>query len=66
MHYYALCVPSMSLSGVESGDAITLLSGTGTFATANVGTGISVTANYSISNTDAGNYTLTQPTSLTG
>ena len=54
-----------SLSGVESGDAVTL-TGTGTFATANVGTGISVTSTSTLGGADAGNYTLTQPTGLTG
>ena len=53
-----------TLNGVESGDAVTLVNGTGTFASEHVGTGISVTANYSISGADAGNYNLTQPTGL--
>jgi uncharacterized repeat protein (TIGR02543 family) len=54
-----------SLSGVVSGDAVTL-NGTGTFASVNVGTGISVTSTSSLSGSDAGNYTLTQPIGLTG
>jgi hypothetical protein len=54
-----------SLSGVESGDAVTL-TGTGTFATANVGTGISVTSTSTLGGADAGNYSLTQPIGLTG
>jgi uncharacterized repeat protein (TIGR02543 family) len=54
-----------SLSGVESGDAVTL-TGTGTFVTANVGTGISVTSTSTLGGADAGNYSLTQPTGLSG
>jgi hypothetical protein len=54
-----------TLSGVVSGDAVTLV-GTGTFASSNVGTGISVTSTSSLSGADVGNYTLTQPTGLTG
>ena len=54
-----------SLSGVESGDAVTLI-GTGTFATANVGAGISVTSTSTLGGADAANYTLTQPTGLSG
>jgi hypothetical protein len=54
-----------SLSGVVSGDAVTL-NGTGTFASVNVGSGINVTSTSSLSGADAGNYTLTQPTGLTG
>jgi hypothetical protein len=51
------------LSGVISGDVVTL-SGTGTFASANVGDGISVTSTSTLSGADAGNYTLTQPAGL--
>jgi hypothetical protein len=54
-----------SLSGVESGDAVTL-TGTGTFVTANVGTGISVSSTSTLGGADAGNYSLTQPTGLSG
>jgi hypothetical protein len=54
-----------SLSGVESGDAVTLI-GTGTFASSNVGTGISVTSTSTLGGADATNYTLTQPTGLSG
>jgi hypothetical protein len=54
-----------SLSGVESGDAVTLI-GTGTYATANVGAGISVTSTSTLGGADAANYTLTQPTGLSG
>ncbi len=57
-----------SLSGVLSGDTVTLNTGSasGTFADKNVGSGKAVTASgYAISGTDAGNYSLTQPTGLT-
>jgi autotransporter-associated beta strand protein len=53
-----------SLSGVISGDAVTL-NGTGTFASSTVGTGIAVTSTSTLSGADAANYTLTQPTGLT-
>ena len=46
------------LVGVILGDVVTV-SGTGTFASANVGTGIGVTV--ALSGANAGNYTLTQP-----
>ncbi|WP_026947543.1 MBG domain-containing protein, partial [Algoriphagus marincola] len=52
------------LSGVETGDAVTL-GGTPTFTFAQtaVGTNITIsTTGYTISGDDAGNYTLTQPT----
>jgi hypothetical protein len=57
---------SASLSGVVSGDTVTLNTGSATasFASASVGNGKPVTfAGYTISGTDSGNYTLTQPTS---
>jgi uncharacterized repeat protein (TIGR02543 family) len=54
-----------TLSGVISGDAVTL-TGSGIFASANVGTGISVTSTSTLGGADAGNYTLTQPTGLLG
>ena len=53
-----------TLSGVLSGDSVTLGTGSAStaFASSNVGTGIAVTAfGYTISGTDAGNYTLIQP-----
>jgi trimeric autotransporter adhesin len=53
-----------ALSGVISGDAVTLVKtgATGTFANRNVGTGKTVTiSGFTLSGTDAGNYTLTQP-----
>jgi hypothetical protein len=56
---------SAALSGVISGDTVTLGTGsaTGSFATAAVGTGKTVTvAGLTISGADSGNYTLTQPT----
>lgn len=53
-----------NLSGVVSGDVVTL-SGTGTFASADVGTGIVVTSTSTLGGVDAGNYSLTQPTGLT-
>lgn len=52
------------LSGLISGDAVTLIStgATGAFADKNAGTGKTVTATgFTISGTDSGNYTLTQP-----
>jgi outer membrane protein OmpA-like peptidoglycan-associated protein len=55
---------SAALSGVESGDTVTLdhSSATATFATKTVGTGKTVTiVGITISGTDFGNYTLTQP-----
>ena len=56
-------ITGASLVGVESGDVVSV-SGSGTFADANVANGISVTANLSLSGADAGNYTLTQPSGL--
>ncbi|MFN3407784.1 MAG: beta strand repeat-containing protein [Limisphaerales bacterium] len=45
------------------GDALSLSTATGTFASPDVGTGISVTAGtFTLSGAAAGNYTLTQPT----
>ena len=53
-----------TLSGVESGDAVTLgLSGA--FATANPGANIPVTSTSTLSGTSAVNYTLIQPANLT-
>jgi hypothetical protein len=52
-----------NLSGVVSGDTVTL-SGTGTFASANLGTGIAVTSTSTLGGADAGNYSLTQPIGL--
>ena len=62
-----LTTANAGLSGVISGDAVSLNTATasGAFADKNVGTNKPVTANLSISGTDAGNYTLTQPTGLT-
>ena len=57
-------ISGASLVGVESGDDISV-SGSGTFADANVANGISIIANLSLSGADAGNYTLTQPSGLT-
>ncbi len=56
-----------TLSGVITGDVVTITDGTGTFADKNVNTTKPVTAkDYAISGTDAGNYTLlAQPTGLT-
>ena len=53
-----------TLSGVESGDAVTLTL-SGTFASSAVGTGIAVTSTSTIGGADVANYTLTQPTGLT-
>lgn len=62
-----VAVSGGSLSGVISGDTVTL-GGTpsGSIASATVGTGKAVTVTgYSISGADSGNYSLTQPTGLT-
>src|SRR5206468_10314040 len=56
---------SAALTGVISGDTVTLAAGsaTGTFATKNAGTGKVVNVSgLSLSGADARNYTLTQPT----
>ncbi|WP_176723350.1 YDG domain-containing protein [Roseivirga misakiensis] len=62
----AATVGSASLSGVESGDVVTIDVSPSAFAfvSDDVGTGIAVTAtgNYTITGTDAGNYTVSQPT----
>ncbi len=57
---------SGTLTGVVTGDAVTLTKGTGTFANANVGTDKTVTAKgYAISGTSATNYVLAaQPSGL--
>ena len=55
---------SGSLNGIISPDVVTL-SGTGTFASANVGTGISVTSTSTLGGANAANYSLTQPTGIT-
>ena len=55
-----------TLVGVASGDAVTLVLGTGFFADKNVGTGKTVTAlGYSLAGANAANYTLTQPSGIT-
>ncbi|MDR3365754.1 MAG: YDG domain-containing protein [Prevotellaceae bacterium] len=54
-----------ALSGVVSGDAVTLAKGTPTFADKNVGAGKAITFNFSISGSDAASYALTQPTGVT-
>ncbi len=54
------------LSGVETGDDVTLDNATtGTFTQSEAGSDIAVTTSMSISGADAGNYTLMQPTGLT-
>ena len=53
-----------SLSGVVSGDTVTLTQA-GTFSQSSVGTNLVVTATDTISGTAAANYTLTQPNGLT-
>jgi gliding motility-associated-like protein len=56
---------SAALSGVVSGDAVSLVSAgaTGSFSSKTAGTGKTVTTTgFTISGTDSGNYTLTQPT----
>ncbi|MGA2569845.1 MAG: MBG domain-containing protein, partial [Terracidiphilus sp.] len=63
-----LSTTGAALSGVVTGDTVTLgTSGaTGTFAQSSVGTGIAVTVSgLTIGGNSAGNYTLTQPTGLT-
>jgi len=63
----ALNTGSAALSGVVSGDSVTLdVSGAmGSFSNANIGTGKTViTAGFTISGVDAGNYSLTQPTAV--
>ncbi len=62
-----LAASGASLTGVVSGDSITLSSAaaTGAFASANAGTGIAVSASgFSISGAQAANYTLAQPSGL--
>jgi hypothetical protein len=60
----ATATGTAALSGVESGDTVTLEgTPTFTFASANVGTGISIsTTGYTLGGASAGNYSLTQPT----
>jgi hypothetical protein len=55
-----------TLTGVVTGDVVTLTKGTGTFANADVGTAKTVTANgYTLSGTSAANYVLAaQPSGL--
>lgn len=54
-----------TLFGIVAPDVVTL-SGTGTFASANVGSGISVTSTSTLGGANAGNYSLAQPSGLTG
>ncbi len=62
----AATITGAALSGVVSGDSVTLGNATGgTFASKNVGAGKTVTTAMTLGGTDSGNYTLTQPT-LTG
>ncbi|NDE18471.1 hypothetical protein EBZ80_26550, partial [bacterium] len=60
----ATATGTAALSGVESGDTVTLTgTPTFTFASANVGTGISIsTTGYTLGGAQASNYLLTQPT----
>jgi hypothetical protein len=58
-----LSTGSAALSGVISGDTVTLGNGTGAFATSAVGSGKTVTTTgFSLSGADAANYSVTQPT----
>ena len=62
-------VGTASLSGVETGDVVTIDASPSAwdFASANVGTGIAVTAttgSYTITGANAGNYTVMQPSGL--
>ena len=62
----AATITGAALSGVVSGDAVTLGNATsGTFANKNVGAGKAVATAMTLSGANSGNYTLTQPT-LTG
>jgi len=62
----AATITGAALSGVVSGDAVTLGNATtGTFANKNVGSGKTVATAMTLSGANSGNYTLTQPT-LTG
>jgi len=54
-----------TLSGVVSGDAVTLTQA-GSFASKDVGTGIAVTAADALGGASAGDYTLIEPTGLSG
>lgn len=59
-------IESASLTGVVTGDEVTLQNGTASFTSSDVGTNIPVTFTaFSISGRDAGNYTLVQPTGVT-
>ncbi|MDR3705825.1 MAG: YDG domain-containing protein, partial [Paludibacteraceae bacterium] len=54
-----------TLVGVNPGDVVTLVAGTGVFSDKNVGTGKTVTVSgYTLSGANAGNYTVLQPTGL--
>jgi len=59
-------ISNASLTGVVSGDDVSITGTAGSFADANAATGISVTANLTIGGADASKYYLTQPTGLTG
>jgi len=63
----AATITGGALNGIVSGDIVTLVAGTGTFADNSIGTNKTVTATgYSISGTDASNYLLSaQPGGLT-
>jgi len=50
-----------TLSGILSGDAVSIASSSVAFSSKNVGTGISITTNYTITGTNAGAYSVTQP-----
>jgi len=55
-----------TVKGVFTGDAVTLVGGTASFADKNVGTAKAVTAKgFSLGGADAANYALTQPSGLT-
>ncbi len=56
-------VAGATLSGIISGDVVTIGSGTsGSFNSEHVGTGKNVTTNMTLSGDDASNYSITQPT----
>src|SRR5439155_853282 len=62
----AATVTGRSLSGVLSGDTVSLSGGTATFANKNVGTGKTVTlTGAALSGSDAGNYSLTSVATAT-
>src|SRR5205823_3595173 len=59
-------IATRSLTGVISGDTVSMIGGTATFSDKNVGTGKTVTATgLTLAGTDSGNYSLTNTTEPT-